>query len=157
MYLLPLSCPDFLLSASPQVCCHKSTGWEAVQLALLSSLDGTSYLFHNDPLRLSSPSRFIFVSLSLIQTCSLINTCPLLCLYTHLPHDFSVKAAARYSVIRSGLTHSSQNTLPNTASSGEQLYPALSKGKKVQWTDSQHDCQPYRHPTICSYRLCSHI
>lgn len=85
--------------------CHKSTGWEAVQLALPSSLDGTGYLFHNDPLRPSPLSLFIFVSSSLTQTFSLMNTYPPLCLYTHLIHHFSVEARLQLHVLALQDTH----------------------------------------------------
>lgn len=44
-----------LLSVSPQYAAI-NPGWDSVQLALPSSVDGMGYLFHNDPPRFSSTS-----------------------------------------------------------------------------------------------------
>lgn len=130
------------------VCCHKSTGWEAVQLALLSSLDGTSYLFHNDPLRLSSPSLFIFVSLSLIQTCSVITTSSPLSLHSPSTSLFS----------KSSCMLKRHKVWAHTQFTKHTKYYQLRRATISKSTmNRQHDCQPYRHPTICSYGLCTHI
>ena len=115
--------------------CHKSTGWEAVQLALPSALDGMGYLFHNDPLRPSALSLFIFVSLSLTRSdehtsspLSLHSSCILLQwkqlhdVYTHKMHRNTCE-----------LWHIRPNiTTQNAASSlpGEQLHPTTSKVEK---------------------------